>query len=87
MVAVEIYTSRTCPYCSRAKALLNSKGVRFRELLVDGNPEIISEAVTRSGGRRTVPQVFIENYHVGGYDDFLQLDREGKLDSMLGLNG
>ena len=86
MVAVDIYTSRTCPYCSRAKAFLNSKGVRFRELLVDGNPEIISEALKRSNGRRTVPQIFIENYHVGGYNNLLQLDREGKLDSMLGLN-
>ena len=86
MVTVEVYTSRTCPYCSRAKALLNSKGVRFRELLVDGNPEIISQAVKRSGGRRTVPQIFIENYHVGGYDDLSQLDNEGKLDLMLGLN-
>jgi len=86
MVTVEVYTSRTCPYCSRAKALLNSKGVRFRELLVDGNPEIISQAVKRSGGRRTVPQIFIENYHVGGYDDLSQLDNEEKLDLMLGLN-
>jgi len=64
MVTVEVYTSRTCPYCSRAKELLNSKGIRFRELLVDGNPEIISQAVTRSGGCRTVPQIFIENYYV-----------------------
>jgi glutaredoxin 3 len=86
VVAVDIYTSRSCPYCIRAKDLLNEKGVRFRELLVDGNPEYISEAVRRSGGRRTVPQIFIENYHVGGYDELFKLDIDGKLDSMLGLN-
>ena len=86
MVAVDIYTSRSCPYCIRAKDLLSDKGIRFREVLVDGNPEVVSEAVKRSGGRRTVPQIFIENYHVGGYDDLSQLDIDGKLDSMLGLN-
>ena len=86
MVAVDIYTSRSCPYCIRAKDLLSGKGIRFRELLVDGNPEIISEAVKRSGGRRTVPQIFIENYHVGGYDELSQFDNDGKLDSMVGLN-
>lgn len=86
MVAVDIYTSRSCPYCIRAKGLLSDKGIRFREVLVDGNPEVVSEAVKRSGGRRTVPQIFIENYHVGGYDDLSQLDIDGKLDLMLGLN-
>jgi glutaredoxin 3 len=86
MAEVDIYTSRTCPYCARAKALLKSKGVKFNELEVDGNPELIAESVHRSDGRRTVPQIFIENYHVGGYDDLSILDQNGKLEALLGLD-
>ena len=86
MINIDIYTSRSCPYCIRAKSLLKSKGVLFNELEVDGQPELIAEAVKRSDGMRTVPQIFIENYHVGGYDDLADLDRIGKLDSLLGLN-
>ena len=85
MIKIDIYTSRTCPYCIRAKALLKSKGVSFTEFEVDGNPELIAESVKRSDGMRTVPQIFIENYHVGGYDDLNRLDQNGKLDAMLGL--
>jgi glutaredoxin 3 len=83
---IDIYTSKSCPYCIRAKALLKSKGVFFNEFEVDGNPELIAESVKRSDGMRTVPQIFIENYHVGGYDDLSSLDQNGKLDSLLGLN-
>ncbi len=86
MVNIDIYTSRSCPYCARAKALLKSKGVSFNELEVDGNPELIAESVKRSDGMRTVPQIFIENYHVGGYDDLSSLDQNGKLDSLIGMN-
>ncbi len=86
MVNIDIYTSRSCPYCVRAKALLKSKGVSFNEFEVDGNPELIVESVKRSDGMRTVPQIFIEKYHVGGYDDLSSLDQDGKLDSLLGLN-
>jgi len=86
MAKIDIYTSRTCPYCARAKALLKSKGVSFNEFEVDGNPELIAESVKRSDGMRTVPQIFIENYHVGGYDDLSILDHNGKLDAMLELD-
>ncbi len=86
MVKIDVYTSVSCPYCIRAKSLLKSKGVQFNELIIDGNPELIAESVKRSDGMRTVPQIFIENYHVGGYDDLSTLDQIGKLDSLLGLN-
>jgi glutaredoxin 3 len=85
-VSIDIYTSRSCPYCIRAKSLLKSKGVKFNELEVDGNPELIAESVKRSDGMRTVPQIFIENFHVGGYEDMVNLDKDGKLDPLLELN-
>ncbi|PIP38412.1 MAG: glutaredoxin 3 [Desulfobacterales bacterium CG23_combo_of_CG06-09_8_20_14_all_51_8] len=85
MVKIDIYTSATCPYCKRAKALLRSKGASFNEFEVDGNPELIAESVKRSNGMRTVPQIFIENFHVGGYDELNSLEKNGKLDSLLGV--
>jgi len=85
MVKVDIYTSGTCGYCVMAKELLESKGIKYKELSIDYNPELIAESIKRSGGRRTVPQIFIENHHVGGYDELSQMNKEGKLDSMLGL--
>jgi len=86
MVKIDIFTSRSCPYCVLAKTLLKSKGVLFNELEIDGNPELIAESVKRSDGAKTVPQIFIENYHVGGYDELTVLDKNGELDSLLGLN-
>lgn len=85
MKKIEIYTSKSCPYCVRAKSLLKSKGVSYHELIVDGKPELVAEAVQRSNGLRTVPQIFIENRHVGGYDDLSALDQGGTLDVLLGL--
>ncbi|MDA3897966.1 MAG: glutaredoxin 3 [Desulfobacteraceae bacterium] len=85
-MSIDIYTSRSCPYCIRAKSLLKSKGVKFNELEVDGNPELIAESVKRSDGMRTVPQIFIEKFHVGGYDNLVDLDKDGKLDPLLELN-
>ncbi|MDA3835461.1 MAG: glutaredoxin 3 [Spirochaetales bacterium] len=85
MAKIEIFTTRSCPYCTRAKSLLKRKGVLFNEIEVDGNPELIAESVKRSDGMRTVPQIFIEDYHVGGYDDLAVLDQNGKLDSLLGI--
>ena len=85
-MSIDIYTSRSCPYCIRAKSLLKSKGVKFNELEVDGNPDLIAESVKRSDGMRTVPQIFIENFHVGGYDNLVNLDKDGKLDLLLKLN-
>ena len=82
MPKVEIYTTPWCPYCHAAKALLNEKGVSFEE--VDAaNPEVRSAMVQRAHGRRTVPQIFIGETHVGGYDDMADLERRGRLDPLL----
>jgi len=86
LVKIDIYTSSSCPYCVRAKNLLQEKGVQFSELSIDSNPELISESVKRSAGMRTVPQIFIDSFHVGGYDDLAELERVGKLDQLLGLD-
>jgi glutaredoxin 3 len=67
-----------------AKTLLDKKGVKYAEIMVDSNPELAEEAIKRSGGRRTVPQIFIDDKHVGGYDDLNDLDRKGALDPLLG---
>lgn len=79
---IEIYTTPWCPYCHAAKSLLAGKGVPFEE--VDAaDPEIRSAMVQRAHGRRTVPQIFIGNTHVGGYDDMAALERSGRLDPLL----
>ncbi len=83
MTEVEIYSSFWCPFCSRAKRLLKSKGVAFAEYDVDAEPALRGEMVTRSGGRRTVPQIFIGGAHVGGSDELAALERAGRLDAML----
>lgn len=80
---VTIYTSAWCGYCMRAKALLDSKGVAYEELDVDGHPAVRQEMMSRSG-RRTVPQVFIGEHHVGGSDDLAAAERSGELDRLLG---
>jgi glutaredoxin 3 len=79
---VEIYTKTTCPYCWRAKHLLNAKGVEYREIVVDfGGPDK-QLMIQRARGRMTVPQIFIDERHVGGCDDLLALERAGKLDEI-----
>jgi len=83
MATVDIYTLKTCPYCVRAKQLLDSKGVVYQELKVDEKPELADEALQRSGGLKTLPQIFINDTHIGGFDDMHALDQEGKLDPML----
>jgi glutaredoxin 3 len=80
---VTIYTTGWCPYCARAKSLLKRKGVSFEEIDVDSVPEKRAEMQTRSG-RRTVPQIFIGDQHVGGCDDLHALEDAGKLDALLG---
>jgi glutaredoxin 3 len=81
--AVEIYTKTTCPYCWRAKHLLNVKGVAYKEIVVDfGGPEK-QVMIQRANGQVTVPQIFIGERHVGGCDDLLALDRAGKLDALI----
>ncbi|MCW8085211.1 glutaredoxin 3 [Sabulicella glaciei] len=83
MAEVEIYTTAWCPYCERAKALLSRKGVSFTEHdAPHGSPER-RDAIQRSGGRTTVPQIFINGESIGGSDDLAALDRAGKLDGLL----
>ena len=84
--SVHLYTTRFCPFCVRAKQLLNAKGIEFREIGVDGNPQLRVEMMERSG-RRTVPQIWIGDKHVGGNDDLWALEQRGELDNLLGLAG
>ena len=83
MAKVEIYTSPFCPYCHRAKRLLDDKGVAYEEIDVMANPRRRPEMVERAGGRTTVPQVFIDGQHIGGSDDLAALDARGGLDPLL----
>jgi glutaredoxin 3 len=83
MPDVEIYTQPGCPYCSRAMRIFSDKGVAFREIHAPYGTSERHEAIRRSGGRTTVPQIFIDGKHVGGCDDLVALDRSGKLDPML----
>ena len=83
MAKVEIYTTPTCPYCKAAKALLTRKGVSYQETDVSHDPQIRVAMTQRAGGRRTVPQIFINGQHVGGNDDLHALEDQGKLDGLL----
>ena len=85
MAKVEIYTTPTCPYCMAAKALLARKGVAYQETDVSRDPDLRAAMARRAGGRRSVPQIFIDGVGVGGSDDIHALDQQGKLDAMLGL--
>lgn len=82
MAPVTVYSTRICPYCVRAKALLDAKHVPYTEVLVDEQPEKRVEMMQRSG-RRTVPQIFVGAHHVGGFDDLYILDKSGGLDPLL----
>jgi glutaredoxin 3 len=79
---VVIYATGWCPYCQRARALLTSKGAELREIDVEDDPKFREEMVARSG-RRTVPQIFIGDKHIGGCDDLVALDGTGELDRLL----
>lgn len=83
MASVTIYTRQGCGYCSRAKALLASKGVSYLEHDATGNPDLRQEMIAKSNGGTTFPQIFIDGTHVGGCDDLHALDRAGKLDGLL----
>lgn len=80
---VEIYTWKSCPYCLRAKDLLNKKGVEFIEYSVDGDEEARTKMAERANGRRSVPQIFINNQHIGGCEELYELNASGKLDELL----
>ena len=83
MAKVEIYSSALCGFCRAAKQMLASKGVVFEEHSVDGDPNVREEMMGRAGGRTSVPQIFINNTHVGGFDDMMELEADEKLDSLL----
>ena len=85
MMAVVIYTSRFCPYCIRAKQLLDSKGVVYEEIGVDGQPDARAEMTARAG-RTSVPQIWVGEQHIGGCDDLHALERSGELDGLLAAN-
>jgi len=87
MAQVEIYTTRYCPYCHSAKALLNRRGIAFVEIDVSGDPEGRSKMIERANGRMTVPQIFIGSTHVGGSDDLYELNSAGELDKLLAAEG
>tara|TARA_A100001037_G_C14742789_1_gene453936 strand:- start:216 stop:476 length:261 start_codon:yes stop_codon:yes gene_type:complete len=86
MAKVEIYTGMMCGFCSAAKRLLREKGVDFEEADVSFSSGKRQEMVARANGKHTVPQIFIDDAHVGGCDDLYALESAGKLDAMLGLN-
>ncbi|NJK40068.1 MAG: glutaredoxin 3 [Oscillatoriales cyanobacterium SM2_3_0] len=80
---IEIYTWSSCPFCIRAKSLLNQKGVAFKEYVIDGDETARGQMAQRANGRRSVPQIFINDQHIGGCDDLYELDALGKLDPLL----
>lgn len=83
MAKVEVYTTTACPYCVRAKALLKHKGVPFTEIDVTDDDELRQKMVEMAGGRRTVPEIFINGKIIGGYDELRALEDEGGLDPLL----
>lgn len=85
MAKVEIYATSWCGYCARARGLLQRKGVAFEDIDIEADSAKRDEMIERSGGRVTVPQIFIDGRHIGGSDDLAALERAGKLDRLLGL--
>jgi len=83
---IVMYSTGWCPYCDRARGLLARKGLTFREIKVDEDPLERQAMLARSGGRRTVPQIFIGERHVGGFDDLYAIDKSGELDRLTGSN-
>jgi glutaredoxin 3 len=84
MAKVELYTTRWCPYCTRARTLLRRKGVLFIDIDIDEDPRRRQEMIQRAGGRTSVPQIFIGGEHIGGSDELAALDAAGHLDTKLG---
>ncbi len=83
MAKIEIYSTNYCPYCTRAKGLLKRKGAKYTEYDVTNDDDGRIKLVEKSGGQRTVPQIFIDDKHIGGFDDLAALDKAGKLDALL----
>ena len=85
MSKIEVYSTAVCPYCVAAKNLLKSRGLEWVELRIDTDAAERDAMLARSGGRRTVPQIFVNDQHVGGFDDLVAADRSGKLTQLLEL--
>ena len=85
ITTVEIYTWRFCPFCLRAKALLNEKGVQFTEYSIDGDDDARTKMSERAGGVRTVPQIFINGNGIGGCDELYELERNNELNELIGI--
>lgn len=83
MAKIEIYSTAMCPYCVAAKNLLAARGLDFHEMRIDANPAVCREMLQRAPGVRTVPQIFINGTHVGGFDDLAAAERSGELDKLL----
>jgi glutaredoxin 3 len=83
MKRVTIYTTTICPYCVKAKILLDQKKAHYTEINVESNDELRAKMTEKAGGRRTVPQIFIEELHIGGCDDLYALEAKGELDGLL----
>ena len=83
MAKIEVYSTVSCPYCVRAKALLDAKDLDYKEIDVTGDDAAREALVKKAGGRRTVPQIFIDDRGVGGYDDLRALEESGELDKLL----
>ena len=83
MQKIELYTKGYCPYCRRAKGLLDAKGATYTDFEIDKQPELRDTMINRANGRTTVPQIFIGDTHVGGCDDLFALESAGKLDALL----
>ena len=83
MSKIEIYTWQYCPFCIKAKTLLNKKNIKFTEYKIDGDEAARDEMSVRAGGRRSLPQIFINDEGIGGCDDLYALDKENKLDNLL----
>lgn len=86
MPSIDIYTKDYCPFCHRALALLQAKKVSFNQIKIDLNPEQRAPMIERARGRSTVPQIFINEAHIGGCDDLMLLERQGELDALLNKN-
>jgi glutaredoxin 3 len=84
MAEVALYTTMFCPYCARARVLLDRKGVAYAEIDIIDQPARRDEMIQRAGGRTSVPQIFINGEHIGGSDELVALDRAGELDAKLG---
>tara|TARA_B100000965_G_scaffold227213_1_gene190180 strand:+ start:352 stop:603 length:252 start_codon:yes stop_codon:yes gene_type:complete len=82
MKEVIIYSTRICPYCVRAKNFFSKKGIEYKEVMIDSDMSLMREMMEKTG-RKSVPQIFIGDYHVGGFDDLIEHDMDGKLEALL----